>query len=120
MKMFFYTDPFRKVLLSEHETKVRPKAVKNFTHIFKVKAPLLKKNEIVCFLGDAPIAGKWNTDAPLLFSLEGDWWTAKLNMPKETFPLLYKYGVYNVKDKTFVRFEVAKTAYYIAMPTIKN
>jgi len=28
-----------------------------------------------------------------------------LNLGKETFPVAYKYGIYNVKTKTFTEFE---------------
>src|SRR4051812_40158504 len=41
----FFTTPFRDTLLKPDETKIRIKSPKAFTHIFRVKAPLLKKNE---------------------------------------------------------------------------
>ena len=50
----FYTDPFQEVLLDENRTHFKLKSPKTFTHIFKVKAPLLKKNEILCLLGESP------------------------------------------------------------------
>lgn len=104
----FYTDAFSKVLLRENETKVKAKAPKTFTHIFKVKAPLLNKSEAVCMLGHSPLLGEWSTESPVILSKDDDWWTLKINLPKETLPLIYKYGVYNIKTKKFIAYEGAE------------
>ena len=101
----FFTAPFQQTLLLENETKLKPKSPKIFTHIFKVKAPLLKKNEVICLCGSSPALGDWNADEAILLTKDGHWCSAKINIPRESFPLLYKYGVYNVKEKSFVRFE---------------
>jgi len=101
----FFTDPFQQTLLKENETKLKPKSPKVFTHIFRVKAPLLQKNEVVCLCGSGHALGDWNTSECKLLGRDGNWWTAKIAIPRESFPLLYKYGVYNTKEKSFVRFE---------------
>ncbi|MEO6316569.1 MAG: 4-alpha-glucanotransferase, partial [Chitinophagaceae bacterium] len=101
----FFTDPFQQTLLAENETRIKPKFPKIFTHIFKVKAPLLRKNEVICLGGSSPALGEWNADAPVLMARDGNWFTAKVNIPKESFPLLYKYGIYNIKEKSLLRFE---------------
>jgi 4-alpha-glucanotransferase len=101
----FYTDPFMEVLLKDNETKVKQKIPKSFTHIFRVKAPLLKKNQVVCMLGHSPVIGEWNTASPVLLTKENEWWTLKINLPKEALPLIYKYGVYDVRDKSFLTYE---------------
>src|SRR6476660_8732671 len=43
----FFTAPFTNVLLKQPRSKSKTSAAKDFTHIFKVKAPLLKKHEVV-------------------------------------------------------------------------
>ncbi len=101
----FFTAPFQQTLLKENETKQKTKQPKSFSHIFKVKAPLLQKNEVVCLCGSGHVLGEWSTTSPLLLSKEGNWFTIKVNIPKESFPLYYKYGVYNVKEKSLVRIE---------------
>jgi 4-alpha-glucanotransferase len=101
----FYTDAFQQVLLKENETRIKTGTVKQFTHLFKVKAPLLTKHEVVCLLGSMEETAGWNEQEPVLLSRENGWWTVKLTLPKEGFPLVYKYGVYNVKEKTFLRYE---------------
>src|SRR5437016_5312772 len=79
----FYTDPVQQILLKEHETAVKAKALKHYTHIFKVKAPLLKKNEVICIVGNTRSLAEWDTDAPVLLHPENNWWTVKVNLPKE-------------------------------------
>jgi 4-alpha-glucanotransferase len=77
----------------------------SYSHIFKVKAPLLKRNETLCLLGNGKTLKNWDKNAPILMALEGNWWTCKLNLPKESFPLGYKYGIYNNGENEFKRFE---------------
>jgi 4-alpha-glucanotransferase len=100
----FYSQPFQQVLLKgHHEEKAKPN--RSITHIFKVKAPLLKKNETLCLTGNSKIFGDWKTDEPLLMVKEGNWWVAKVNLSKEVLPLSYKYGIYNSRKEEFVQFE---------------
>jgi 4-alpha-glucanotransferase len=101
----FYTDPFQEVLLHENRTHFKLKSPKVFTHIFKVKAPLLKKNEILCLLGDGTGLGNWNLQNSVPLIREDGWWSAKLNLPGEDSSLAYKYGICNIRDRSFVRFE---------------
>lgn len=100
----FYSDPFQEVLLSE-PAKAKTKQPKKFTHQFKVKAPLLAKHEALCLLGNTTDTGDWNTDKPILLVRENGSWSVKLSLPREDFPLYYKYGVYDTKEQTFLRFE---------------
>ncbi len=101
----FFTLPFKNVLLKGGTVKGKTKKDKNFTHLFKVKAPLLQKHEAVCLLGSSETFGAWSTKQPLLLAKEGDWWTTRLSLQEEGFPVAYKYGVYNIKDESFVRYE---------------
>ncbi len=100
----FYTQPFQEVLLPK-AAPIKPQSLKSVTHIFKVKAPLLKEDEVLCLSGSNPSFSNWKTEEPVLMQREGNWWTVKLNLSSESFPVAYKYGVFNIKTKTFVRFE---------------
>jgi 4-alpha-glucanotransferase len=95
----FYTSPFKKVLLADRATTLKTKPPKVYTHLFKVKAPLLNKNEVLCISGNSSVLGDWSKDAVALMTKEDSWWTVKLNIPEESFPLQYKYGIYNVREK---------------------
>lgn len=101
----FFSAAFNKVLLKSSLTKNKSNSDKNFTHIFKVKAPLLKKNEVVCLPGSGEKFGDWSEDEPILLSKEDDWWVVKLDLSESSFPIAYKYGIYNIKDKKFIRYE---------------
>lgn len=100
----FYTAPFQHVLLNER-TNYKIKSPKSFTHIFKIKAPLLKKNEVVCLLGSCPAMQNWNINQPLMLTPENGWWITKIKLSNEELPVYYKYGIYNVKEKVFIQFE---------------
>lgn len=101
----FYTDPFQQVLLAPNYPKARSKKTTTCTHIFKVKAPLLRKNEVLFLSGSGATLGDWTTTKPLLLGRENGWWSIALTLPREEFPLNYKYGIYNTKNESFVAFE---------------
>jgi 4-alpha-glucanotransferase len=101
----FYTAPFEKILLKKNEQKGKTKSEKDYTHIFRVKAPLLKKNETICLTGGAVNMGGWSEKKVIVFSREGNWWTAKLDLSGNNFPVAYKYGIYNTAEKKFVQYE---------------
>ncbi len=101
----FYTSAFQHVLLKGQKSPVKPGPYRGNTHIFKVKAPLLHKNEALCILGSNEVLGNWNKNEPLLMSKEGNWWTIKLNLSREIFPVAYKYAIYNTRDNQFVQYE---------------
>ena len=73
----FYTAPFQTVFFKEGKEQKRKKG-EDFTHLFKVKAPLLGANEAVCLLGNTAEMGAWNTETPLLLTRKGEWWTVQL------------------------------------------
>jgi len=100
----FYSDPFQQVLLQDH-SRSKAKQPKKFTHLFKVKAPLLNRHEVVCLLGNTSETANWDVEAPVLLNRENGWWSVKLSLPREDFPLSYKYGVYDTKEQRFVRYE---------------
>lgn len=101
----FLMAPFTDVLLKQSKAKVKTSSDKKFTHIFNVKAPLLINNETVCLLGSGERLGEWSNHKPVLLKRSGSEWMVKLDLSGASFPLSYKYGVYNNKEKKFIRFE---------------
>src|SRR6516162_5660088 len=101
----FFSEPFQKTLIRHHDRPAKSKSRKAFTHAFRVKAPLLKKDQSICLIGSGPVLGEWSTETPQVLDLDGNWWTAKLNLPKETFPIHYKYGVFDERHNKFESFE---------------
>jgi 4-alpha-glucanotransferase len=107
----FYTEPFKDVLL-EKISYSNKKAAKNFTHRFIVKAPLLKKDEVVCMLGHGEALTNWNTEAPILLNKksEEDSWSINLDLSAAHY-IEYKYGVYDTINKQFIRYEGGKNRF---------
>ncbi len=101
----FFTSPFRQILLKHPPADGHSTGEQFITHVFKVKAPLLKKDEILCLTGSGKALKDWDTNSPLMMELEGNWWVCRLHIPKESFPIEYKYGVWGRKDKAFIRYE---------------
>ena len=100
----YYSKPFQEVLLKQ-DTAGKPKEIKTFTHEFKVKAPMLAADEVICIAGTGKTLGDWKTTPPVLLNRSENWWDIKLNFGKDSFPVAYKYGVYNTATKKFVYFE---------------
>ena len=101
----FFSAPFKRVLLKSARPKPPAKPDKNFTHIFKVKAPLLQKHESICLSGSGETLGDWSKDHPLMLAKDQDWWTVKVDLSTAGFPIAYKYGVFNTKEKNFITYE---------------
>ena len=73
--------------------------------IFRVKAPLLKPHEAVCILGHGNVLGHWETDTPKILERDGNWWSIRLDLSAEHYPLAYKYGIWDSKNRRFLGFE---------------
>ncbi len=103
----FATAPFKKVLLAENLTAVKTVALENPTHTFRVKAPLLQKNQTLCLLGEGAVLGNWSPQAPALLGRKRgeDFFSVQLDLRGQTFPFNYKYGVFDVAKNSFIRFE---------------
>src|SRR5688572_22810111 len=100
----FFTAPFTEVF-DKNPHKLKIKRNGNHSHVFKVKAPLLNSNEVVCLAGSSGSMNNWSIEKPLLLSREGDWWMISLDIPDADFAISYKYGIYNIKKESFVYFE---------------
>ena len=100
----FFTAPFANILLKQKK-RGDVKIKKQHTHVFKVKAPLLMKNECLCLLGNSSSLGNWSEDSPILMSKKGNWWIASVDLSEDTLPIAYKYGTYDTNSEKFIRFE---------------
>jgi 4-alpha-glucanotransferase len=103
----FYTEPFREVLLRARQTEFRLPRPPVVTHTFKIKAPLLEKDQTLCLLGSTAGLGNWDTARPIPLNRlrDRDWLTAELDLTKERFPIEYKYGVYDFAEGKFMGYE---------------
>jgi 4-alpha-glucanotransferase len=104
----FYTEPFTSILLKENSTTALAKKItKTKTHLFKVKAPLLNKGQSLCMIGESDILGNWDIQKSIpLTKIEGaDYFEIALDLNQAAFPLIYKYGIYDTKNRAFISYE---------------
>lgn len=102
----FFSAAFKNVLLKKAAPGTKAKdSKKSFTHLFRVKAPLLNKNEIVCLIGSSSTLGDWTIEKPCLLSKKDNWYEARIDLSEDSFPLSYKYGVYDSRKKEFLGYE---------------
>ena len=99
----FFTAPFTDVFFKGRKGKTSKSGP--FTHLLQVKAPLLLEHESVCISGSIAEWNNWDTEQPLLLQKKGTWWGLEADLSEASFPIAYKYGVYNTKKKEFIRFE---------------
>jgi len=102
----FLSAPFQEVLLKQDFFTEKASVEKKFTHIFKVKMPLLKKTEALCLVGNCEVLGNWSTQNPLILE-RGDenWWTTQVDLSKVKTEVHYKYGIYDRTENKFRYFE---------------
>jgi 4-alpha-glucanotransferase len=107
----FYSAPFEEVFFKENKKGKPVKKEEGFTHLFKVKAPLVQGQEVVCLSGNTAELGAWNLEAPLLLAKKGDWWMLEVTLPTESLPVSYKYGVANAETGVVSYFESGDNRY---------
>jgi 4-alpha-glucanotransferase len=105
----FETEPFQKVLLKKHSvlSSSSDQQKATFTHQFIIKSPLLQLDETICLLGSGDTLGNWQTEKPVLLTYvpQTNSYEVSLNLTEDDFPIAYKYGIYHLGEKKFVRYE---------------
>lgn len=104
----FYTQPFLQTLMKPQKLKYDKPTHAHATHIFKVKAPLLNPDEVVCILGSSDELHNWDEANPILMERDGVWFVSPINLANASFPLYYKYGVFNVPENRFIKYETGE------------
>lgn len=94
------------VMKSNSKAKGTTSRAKN-TLVFKINVPRISEHHQVCVLGNQPALGNWNKEQPLLLSCGNNFpeWTGSIDYSNITFPLKYKYGIYNTQTKSFELIE---------------
>ena len=115
----FYTEPFKNVLLKNSFAQIEVEKPKSTTHQLKVKSPLLNPTQTICLLGDTKYLRAWDAKDPILLSRNKgeDYFSVSLDLSKATFPIAYKYGIYDVVKKSFVVFENGNNRVLVDAPS---
>jgi 4-alpha-glucanotransferase len=103
----FFTEPFQSVLLKNNLAEVPASAPETFTHIFRVKAPLLSKNQVIHLHGSAAEMGRWALAEPVALSRKAgeEYWTVKLDLSNASYPITYKYALFDTATQTHQQLE---------------
>jgi 4-alpha-glucanotransferase len=102
----FLSAPFQKVLLKHGFVDGSSIQIKKYTHIFKVKMPLISSDETLCVIGNCEELGSWSTINPIIMTQSADkYWTVKVDLSKIKGEVHYKYGICNAENKQFKYFE---------------
>ena len=89
----FLNSAFRNVLLNGRERDRRRESSGRFTHVFRVKAPLLTPAQELCLTGNAKALGSWERKEAVPMRMRNGWWELRLDLGREVFPFTYKYAV---------------------------
>jgi 4-alpha-glucanotransferase len=103
----FFTEPFKNILLRPKTETPSTPVPPHPTHWFHVKAPLLPEGQTVCLLGGAASLGAWNSATPILLRREdaNGRFSVPLDLSGSPFPIAYKYGIYDLRQNSFIRYE---------------
>lgn len=105
----FETKPFQVLLPQTPDTK---KKAKKSTHVFTVKAPAIAAGQCVCLLGDDKQLGAWEMKKSILLERVGEGnWQVALDLSKATFPVHYKFGIWDTAKNTFIQLEDYENRY---------
>ncbi|MDQ2720597.1 MAG: 4-alpha-glucanotransferase [Bacteroidota bacterium] len=100
----FFTRAFSKILLPP-VARIKTHSPEKYSHEFRVKAPLLLPGETVCMCGSTQNLRNWNTKEPILLTPKNNWLATRILLEENEWPATYKYGIYNLDKKEFIRFE---------------
>lgn len=101
----FYTAPFKNVFFRQN-ISLNLSSPQDYTHIFRIKVPLLQEGQVPCLIGDCKKLRNWNIQQPLLLQkTDGNWWKVEVDLNEEKNEIHYKYGIYDTKNNRFLFFE---------------
>ena len=115
----FFSKPFEQVFnrnMSKGGKKGKPKKL---THIFKVFVPYLQDGKVIGLTGSTKEMNEWSDKKPVLLHRSKDGWSVSLNLTKESFPIEYKFGIYDEKEEKLIHFEEGNNR-VIAYPADKD
>lgn len=104
-QQYFYTSAFTESLLAHNKRSAAVKSHKQGV-LIKAYAPCIDGDHCLGICGNQEPLGNWNPESPVLMS-DADFpeWQVELDASKLTFPLEYKFVLYNKKEKRTVAWE---------------
>ncbi len=100
----FSTAPFKNIITNQKE-KAKKHSDKDANVIFKVRVAPLPERKVICITGSSKKLKNWDDKKPLQLAYKDGVWSIRLNLLKESFPLQYKFGIYDTEEKIIIHFE---------------
>ncbi len=102
-----YSSAFSRVIM-QPDTGLTGHAAKGKKILkFRIPVPRIGKGQQICVSGNNESLGNWNKSSPLLLSCGDEFpvWTGSMDAENLKLPLLYKYGVFDTKNKEIIQLE---------------
>jgi 4-alpha-glucanotransferase len=115
VKNVFTTQAFQK-LLSHPKAAVQLDKLTSGTHVFRIKAPLLKAHQVPVLVGSSTALHNWSQTEPVTMQYVDGQWVAEVNLNETEFPVAYKYALYDTEKGTIERFEDGTNRTLFALP----
>ncbi|WP_373802822.1 4-alpha-glucanotransferase, partial [Bacteroides heparinolyticus] len=117
-QQYFYTSAFTESLLAHHDRSAAPRSYKKGL-LIKAYAPCIDSDHCLALCGNQKTLGDWNPDKAVLMSdIDFPEWQIELDAGKISFPLEYKFVLYNKKEGRVVAWEDNPNR-YVANPQME-
>ena len=104
-QQYFYTSAFTESLLAHRERGAAPKSYKKGL-LIKAYAPCIDSDHCLAICGNQKTLGDWDADKAVLMSdATFPEWQVEIDASKISFPLEYKFILYNKKEQRAVAWE---------------
>ena len=104
-QQYFYTSAFTESLLAHPERSAAPKSHKKGL-VIKAYAPCIDNDHCLGICGNQKVLGDWDADKAVLMSDSNfPEWQVEVDASKISFPLEYKFILYNKKEHRAVAWE---------------
>ncbi len=102
-----YSSAFSEVIMKPNHTAEGATSKAKKVLQFRIPVPRIGKDYQLCVLGNQKRLGNWAKTQPLLLSCNNEFpvWSGSVNIGDLSFPLAYKYGIYDNKKKEVVTLE---------------
>jgi len=102
-----YSSAFSEVIMKPN--KIAKGSVSKTKQVlqFKIPVPRIGQDYQLCVLGNQKKMGEWNKTKPLLLACNDEFpvWSGSIAATGLTFPVKYKYGIYDNKKKEVITLE---------------
>jgi 4-alpha-glucanotransferase len=104
-QQYFYTSAFTESLLAHNKRSAAPKS-KNQSILFKAYAPCVDNDHCLAICGNQPALGDWDiTKCILMSDANFPEWQADVDATTLTYPIEYKFVLYNKTSRSVVAWE---------------